>query len=1082
MNLDNYFAKFLHKSNGKAVPKSTEPAPCTSVPVTPARPPTVPQDQQMSNKQNCLVDYHSGGSNNRGERNTFKSHSPEDAGVAPLSRTNALSTSFDGAGGGVQAASTTPEVRKSPDGLSFTKRPRDEDGTSERRQREEMERRDDGGGEEEEDVLLSNNNKPVSSPTTAKRVLARRGFSEEDEDELALLLGSQEARQVKQVDAMLEEVARAQQQQQQQGGPGAATNANASSNTAGNANKDVDAASACAVGSLAWHKTSAHLLETFATYFQRQFEYDLQHSTALYNAFEPFFRDRALRRIEEDAELRPVFFPAPSITNDTVAALPGCTLRSYQVEGVQFLLDHFHRGMSCILADDMGLGKTAQISAFLHTLKQLHGIAGPHLIVAPLSTLTSWTRELARWAPQLHVVKYHGQRQARVQARSGRHNRHAVFVTTPALINHDRGFFRRRSWVTVIVDEAHVLKAHDTAITTISRKLTACYRVAVTGTPVHNNVQEVWSLMSFLYPWLMAGYDPSVRDPVRQAEECAAVLRFLMLRRTKADMELGIPPRVDEPLTKLAPTYVQQHLLAQLTTHALEDSSTGQQLHGHLSHQRAVCNHPMALRLLAIEGRGNYAQDSVETRMAAAGVPMDAAHIIEPSAKMRYLNTLLPRLKAEGHRCLIFSNFTTTLDLLEAMCRLNGYSYERLDGGCNRVERELSMLRFNHPSSSCFLFLVTTTAGGVGVTLTGADTVILFDAHFNPQLDRQAADRAHRIGQTRTVHVYRLCLVGTVEEHIRDIAARKASLGDFIVEGGGEPRRRGNGGGHGSSGGDGSAGRVTADDIREMFRLLNAQKTLHVSASAGAGATSPTSRLAVDDAHASENAMVADLMTVEEEGLRGSATALSRRGRDGNAFSSPPLQTHVCFCCGDIMHPMEPLYHCFTCPKAYHAACIGERRPKPGESLKRQWTCPRHTCTLCGKPQNADGAIFMCDACPRSFCFDCLDPRYLEMDPSGARLLNIRSTYADMAKEGVEVKRSCYYITCLRCCGVVASSSTSSDGEAETAEEEGEDEEEEDEESDVEVDSEGFEVMDSSDEDNDDTEAGSKSHDEGESD
>uniref|UniRef100_A0A0A9WKK3 Putative global transcription activator SNF2L1 n=1 Tax=Lygus hesperus TaxID=30085 RepID=A0A0A9WKK3_LYGHE len=137
---------------------------------------------------------------------------------------------------------------------------------------------------------------------------------------------------------------------------------------------------------------------------------------------------------------------------------------------------------------------------------------------------------------------------------------------------------------------------------------------------------------------------------------------------------------------------------------------------------------------------------------------------------MIYIDKLLTELKSGGHRVLIFSNFTTSLDFIEALCILRQHSYERLDGNCNRVERELAILRFNNHNSQCFVFLVTTTAGGVGITLTGADTVILFDAHYNPQLDRQAADRAHRIGQTRPVRVYRLCLQHTIEESIRMIA------------------------------------------------------------------------------------------------------------------------------------------------------------------------------------------------------------------------------------------------------------------------------------------------------------------------
>ncbi|KAG5477611.1 hypothetical protein CUR178_05317 [Leishmania enriettii] len=1006
MSLDNYFAKFLRKDNarGPKEHKLEETTLSAARACEPAKPATATSPKQSIEEGSHALLRDGGRSS--GDAAEAQPQPPYGSPNAAGGQDDVLQLQWGATTTeGMAAAPAAESARRN---IAPLKRPR-----------------------EAAVAMSSSSDLPETAleAPTAKRLLTRRAASEDDDDELALLLGSQKANEVREVDAILKDVARAQKTP-------------SPSLWCGN-NAAAETSSVCAVSSLDWQTSSSATRETIARCFQQQLEWKLHHSADLFAAFQPFFKDRALDRIAAGEGLRPVLCAAPaSITSEAVGALPGCALRPYQVEGVQFLLDHFHLGMSAILGDDMGLGKTAQVSAFLHILKQLHNIDGPHLIVAPLSTLTSWTRELARWAPQLRVVKYHGERRTRAAISSCSHNRHAVFVTTPALLHLDKRFFRKRSWVTVVVDEAHVLKAHDTAITSASRKLTACYRVAVTGTPVHNNLQEVWSLMSFLYPWLMAGYDPGVRDTGRQAEECAKVLQYIMLRRTKADMELGIPPRVDEPLTKLEPTYVQMQLLSCLTAHALQESSSGHQLHGHLSHQRAVCNHPLALRLLAYKGRTHGSENSIETRMQAAGVPMDAAHLIDPSAKMRYLDMLLPRLKAQGHRCLIFSNFTTTLDMLEAMCHLRGHSYERLDGSSNRVERELSMLRYNHPRSSRFLFLVTTTAGGVGVTLTGADTVILFDAHFNPQLERQAADRAHRIGQTRTVHVYRLCLQGTIEEHIRDIAVRKASLGDFIVEGG----RRQGARGRGLVADDRvDAACITADDIREMFQRF--EEKHHARQPAGdSPASSPTlppSSDRADDSsssvsHAAEDAMVKDLLRVEQNGLPVSAAAANHRG-GGGGLASPPVQTHHCFCCGATMHPMEPLLHCTVCPKAYHAACIGERPPNPGEAVKRFWSCPRHACFSCGKQQAADGAIFMCDACPRSFCFDCLDPRYLEMDASGARLLHIRDTYAGMEEEEMGPKRSCYYVTCLRCCGLLSSSSGSSDEDTDEIDEEDDD-------------------------------------------
>ncbi|KAG5502942.1 hypothetical protein JKF63_04715 [Porcisia hertigi] len=1019
MNLDNYFSKFLHEGKGRSSKGDVlEEAPSSSFTNT-TRVPVIPL--ATTSLKHCSEGGHHISLGGVGE-------SPMDAAESQLQPSYGSSNAAANEGGQAHQRSdaSTTEANTTATPASAQR-----STASLKRYREAL--------------VATSSTFPLSRPAldepTAKRLLTRRVALEDDDDddELALLLGSQEAKQVREVDAMLLQLGKEESASRVQQTASSPTSSSLPGQEAGIA---MEASNSCAVSSLPWKASSLATRKAIALDFRRQLEWELHHNADLFAAFEPFFKERELDRIAASNALRPVLNAAPpAITSQMLGALPGCTLRPYQVEGVLFLLDHFHRGMPAILGDDMGLGKTAQVCAFLHTLKQLHEIDGPHLIVAPLSTLTNWTRELARWAPQLRVVKYHGERRTRAAVRTGRHNRHAVFVTTPALLNLDRSFFRKRAWVTVVVDEAHVLKAHDTAITSTSRKLTSCYRVAVTGTPVHNKVQEVWSLLSFLYPWLMAGYDPRLRDPVRQAEECAKVLQCIMLRRTKVDMELGIPPRVDEPLTMLEPTYVQMQTLSLLMAHALQESSTGHQLHGHLNHQRAVCNHPLALRLLADKRRTSGLQGSVEERMRAAGVPMDAAHLIDPSAKMRYLDTLLPQLKAQGHRCLIFSNFTTTLDLLEAMCHLRGYSYERLDGSCNRVERELSMLRYNHPASSCFLFLVTTTAGGVGVTLTGADTVILFDAHFNPQLDRQAADRAHRIGQTRTVHVYRLCLQGTIEEHIRDIAERKAYLGDFIVEGGGQRHGTGGRGGFASDS-PGTPQSITADEIREMFQRFEEKHQLRQK-TGDLQVSSPTfprsSGEAFDSAsHATEDAMVKELLRVEQHGQCGSVASVGARN-NGGGLASPPKQTHRCFCCGDTMHPMEPLLHCMVCPKAYHAACIGERPPRPGEAVKRFWTCPRHECSSCGKQQSADGAIFMCDGCPRSLCFDCLDPRYLEMDASGAQLLHIRNTYAGMEEEEVVPKRSCYYVTCLRCCGLLSSSSSSTSDETDDTDSDEED-------------------------------------------
>ncbi|CAD2217405.1 SNF2 family N-terminal domain/Type III restriction enzyme, res subunit/Helicase conserved C-terminal domain containing protein, putative [Angomonas deanei] len=697
----------------------------------------------------------------------------------------------------------------------------------------------------------------------------------------------------------------------------------------------------------------------------------------------------------------PVLEDAPVITASSTGAVEGCVLRDYQVAGVQYLLNHFHKGLSCILSDDMGLGKTAQIASFLHCLKLFHAVDGPHLIISPLSTLTSWLRELARWAPGLRVVKYHGTKEFKRKLQVGE-QKNAVYVSNAASLLGDRGFFKKKHWSVIVVDEAHILKGSKSNITFTAKKLKACFRIAVTGTPVHNNVTEVWNLIGFLYPKYAESFDNTSTDTIEAAEDCSRILKHLMLRRTKDSLELGIPPRIDHPVVYLDPTPIQKEVLSQLTAQALSESaSDNNKMIGFLSHQRTTCNHPLALRVLGVDDNSS----DIQTKMKNCKIPIDEENIILPSAKMMYLRKVLPKLREEGHRCLIFSNFTSTLDLIEAMCHLMGYSYERLDGNCNRVERELSIHRFNQPNSTIFLFLVTTTSGGVGVTLTGADTVFLYDAHFNPQMDRQAADRAHRIGQTRTVHIHRLCLGGTIEERIRQSADRKASLGDFIVE-----------------------SKMTVKEIRELLE---------------AGLESPGGNTVVGGSDGQDKMADPDYIRYVTEFIRNGKMVKPKGMGMGNALKRQFTTSNTCFVCSQPMHPYEAMYRCIACPKVYHAECCGEPVPKAGESTNRMWTCSRHTCHSCHKTQSEEGAIFMCTGCPRAFCFDCLDPRYLVLDDTGTKLLNIQRDYNEMKEEGMDERRSNYYISCLYCCGVLSSSEEDeSSGEEESMSESSEDFEE----------------------------------------
>ncbi|KAG8347966.1 putative helicase-like protein [Trypanosoma vivax] len=807
-----------------------------------------------------------------------------------------------------------------------------------------------------------------------------------------------------------------------------------------------------ALADFPWSTATGDMLRMLAWRFDGQLLWELHCNEKLLNIYEPFFSDRAINAVKK-AVNGPQFLHAAELTMEMTKVPLGYSLRPYQFEGVQFLLRCFHRGMSCILGDDMGLGKTAQIVSFLGALKKLYGIDGPHLIVAPLSTITSWTRELSRWAPALRVLKYHGVQEMRSGLRQNHANKHSVFVTTPSVFNQDRRFFRKRPWVVAVMDEAHILKGSKTIISYAARKITACFRIAVTGTPVHNKVEEVWNLMGFLYPLQCVGPVSSDNGSTSAAQDCINLLQHVMLRRTKTSIELGIPERKDNPVIMVQPTRLQRRLLSRMSNQLLtDDESNNSFLQRHLVYQRVVCSHPLGLRLLALEGRVSSSL-GCEGRLKEAGISLDEASVIAPSSKMIELDRLLRELKEKGHRCLIFTNFTCVLDMLQALFLVRGYSFERLDGSTSRVERELAMVRFNSPRSTCFAFLLSTTAGGVGITLTGADTVIFFDSHYNPQMDRQAADRAHRIGQERTVNVFRLCCSDTVEQRIHDMAQRKASLGDFIVDGvmkeeqeqeecAVEPTLAKNI--CSLFGTPGSVKLVSGDGTASGFPSLKGEAlevgTCDQAVDVRDEATNESDADAshTDTDLAQEDAMIDELLNLDGGHLE--AIKLVRAGT--RAQRSAVRTSHNCYVCDDIMRPLMPLYHCSLCPKAYHAECINERPLVNGATAPPRWVCPRHNCFSCGAAQSVECALFLCTTCTVSYCFDCLDAKYFELDENGSQFVHISSTYNGMEEDGVEERRILYYLTCLRCCGILSSSCSSCDSDCESS---GESEDESDE-------------------------------------
>lgn len=459
-------------------------------------------------------------------------------------------------------------------------------------------------------------------------------------------------------------------------------------------------------------------------------------------------------------------------------------LREYQLEGVNWLLGLFSRCVSGILADEMGLGKTFQTLATLAYLKFTVGMPGPHLIVCPKSVLGNWFRESKRWCPALKVYKFHCSSAVRpsivkAHLNSAETMRYDVVVTTFEMILEEMNTFRKFQWKYLVVDEAHKLKNEESKAHLALISLPSTQRLIITGTPLQNNLKELWALLHFLAPHLFSEsssfetwFDTaSGQQDTEVMENIHKMLSPLMLRRLKSEVNTGIPPKkeiyVSCRLTKKQREWYL-HVLSK-DAEVLNKSKGGTTvLTNILMELRKVINHPFLL-------------DGVED-----GPPfLINESIVKVSGKMQILDKLLYRLqkeKEEGHKVLIFSQFTSMLDILEDYCRLRKFKVNRIDGNTSGYDRESQMATFNAPQSDAFIFLLSTRAGGLGINLQAANHVIIYDSDWNPQMDLQAQDRAHRIGQKRPVRVYRFVTDGTVEEKIYRRALKKLYLDAVVVQ------------------------------------------------------------------------------------------------------------------------------------------------------------------------------------------------------------------------------------------------------------------------------------------------------------
>ncbi|GMQ02924.1 hypothetical protein CsSME_00048941 [Camellia sinensis var. sinensis] len=477
--------------------------------------------------------------------------------------------------------------------------------------------------------------------------------------------------------------------------------------------------------------------------------------------------------------------------------LSGGSLHPYQLEGLNFLRFSWSKQTHVILADEMGLGKTIQSIAFLASLAE-DNLRRPHLVVAPLSTLRNWEREFATWAPQMNVVMYVGSSQARATIReyefyfkknkkskrkkSGQivgeskqdRIKFDVLLTSYEMINLDTTSLKPIKWECMIVDEGHRLKNKDSKLFSSMKQYSTKHRVLLTGTPLQNNLDELFMLMHFLDAGKFGSLEEFQEEfkDINQEEQISRLHKMLaphLLRRVKKDVMKDLPPKKELILRVELSSKQKEYYKAILTrNYDILTRKGGAQI--------SLINVVMELRKLCchsymLEGVEPYIEDANESHK----------QLLESSGKLQLLDKMMVKLKEQGHRVLIYSQFQHMLDLLEDYCSFKKWQYERIDGKVGGAERQIRIDRFNAKNSSRFCFLLSTRAGGLGINLATADTVIIYDSDWNPHADLQAMARAHRLGQTNKVMIYRLITRGTIEERMMQMTKKKMVLEHLVV-------------------------------------------------------------------------------------------------------------------------------------------------------------------------------------------------------------------------------------------------------------------------------------------------------------
>uniref|UniRef100_A0A673X1P3 Proliferation-associated SNF2-like protein n=1 Tax=Salmo trutta TaxID=8032 RepID=A0A673X1P3_SALTR len=566
-------------------------------------------------------------------------------------------------------------------------------------------------------------------------------------------------------------------------------------------------------------------------------------------------RDNAKQLLDPDRKVNGQAVPAQQPLLFT-----GGVMRSYQIEGVEWLRMLWENGINGILADEMGLGKTIQCIAHVAMMLE-RKVMGPFLVVAPLSTLPNWINEFKRFTPEVSVQLYHGPAKERmlllkqIHKPQGPHKMCPVVVTSFEIAMIDRKFLQvvaclnlpsSSCWKYLIVDEGHRIKNLNCRLVRELKMLPTDNKLLLTGTPLQNNLAELWSLLNFLLPevfddlksfesWFDIDTIGSNAKKVVANEREQNILHMLhqiltpfLLRRLKSDVALEVPPKkeivVYAPLTAKQESFytavVNKTIAKMLGREKVEapvvlttdgrpkrrtrrpvdyketDGDTPYDLEKYLEMvQKEADPTPVVDVQMPLDSQINLKLQNILMVLKRCcnhpyliEYPLDPAtqefkvdeQLVQTSGKFLILDRMLPELKRRGHKVLIFSQMTSILDILMDYCYLRGYQYSRLDGTMAYADREENMTKFSS-DPEVFLFLLSTRAGGLGINLTAADTVIIFDSDWNPQADLQAQDRCHRIGQTKPVVVYRLVTANTIDQKILERASAKRKLEKMVI-------------------------------------------------------------------------------------------------------------------------------------------------------------------------------------------------------------------------------------------------------------------------------------------------------------